>query len=316
MEKEHKKINLKHAILLIILFSIIAMIITYFFCNGVDNKKQNGEIVRSENNVKKIENESENEIVLNENVTNKVEGNNTASAAIEWEDYPNDDKWLDEELKSSVEMDSTEYKLMRKTLYSLSKNKINSFQKKYYEIYAIGDSTEIFDWTSNYDRYCYPNNENNDLTAKYTKKITYDIANFNEIFYEGHYDLNVLVKNQYNTLVVKKDYGYYDNVPKSFYFEIPNMLIMNGNNESKEEYKNNSRAKKIKVTMNKEKEYIFELKDTNKVQVFDIGYKQENIEKPVNIEIEVIDTYKGEKTNDVYISDIQFGITSNIPQGR
>ena len=94
------------------------------------------------------------------------------------------------------------------------------------------------------------------------------------------------------------------------------MFIMNGNNESEEDYKNNSRAKKIKVTINKEKEYTFELKDTNKVQVFNIGYKQNNIEKPVNIEVEVLDKYKGEKTEDIYISDIQFGIESNIPQGR
>lgn len=43
---------------------------------------------------------------------------------------------------------------------------------------------------------------------------------------------------------------------------------------------------------------------------------QNTIETPVNIEIEILDKYNGEKTNDVYISDIQFGITSNIPQGR
>ena len=58
------------------------------------------------------------------------------------------------------------------------------------------------------------------------------------------------------------------------------------------------------------------MKDTNKVQVFNLGYKQDDIEKPVNIEVEVLGRFNGERTNDVYISDIQFGVESNIPQGR
>ena len=113
-----------------------------------------------------------------------------------------------------------------------------------------------------------------------------------------------------------KDYHY--DIPKDrkFYYEIPSMLVMNGNNTSEKDYKNNARAKKIKVTVNEDKEYVFELEDKNAVQVFDIDYKQNTIEKPVNIEVEVLETYAGEKTEDVYIADIQFSIKSNIPQGR
>ena len=91
---------------------------------------------------------------------------------------------------------------------------------------------------------------------------------------------------------------------------------MNGNNNSETDYKNNARAKSIKVTINDEKSYVFELKDTNAVQVFDINYKQNTIEKPVSIVTEVLETYPGEKTNDIYISDIQFSIDSNLPQGH
>ena len=40
------------------------------------------------------------------------------------------------------------------------------------------------------------------------------------------------------------------------------------------------------------------------------------LEKPVSIEIEVLDKYSGDKNNDVYISDMQFTLESNIPQGR
>ena len=91
---------------------------------------------------------------------------------------------------------------------------------------------------------------------------------------------------------------------------------MNGNNESKEEFLNNARAKKIKVTVNGEKEYTFDLKDTNKIQIFDLDYKQNNIEKPVNIEVEVLEQYEGKTSQDVYISDFGCSISSNIPQGR
>ena len=38
--------------------------------------------------------------------------------------------------------------------------------------------------------------------------------------------------------------------------------------------------------------------------------------KPVQINIEVLETYKGEKSDDTYIADIQFGMESNIPQAR
>ena len=91
---------------------------------------------------------------------------------------------------------------------------------------------------------------------------------------------------------------------------------MNGNNESEDSYIAYDRAKKIKVTANNEKEYIFELKDTNEIQIFDIDYRQNDIKTPVNFKIEVLETYEGEKDADVYISDIQFDITSNILQGR
>jgi len=73
--------------------------------------------------------------------------------------------------------------------------------------------------------------------------------------------------------------------------------------------------KKIKIIVNDEKEYICELEDTNKAQIINIGYKQNTIEKPVHFEIQVLDSYDGEYSSDVYISDVQCAISSNIPQG-
>jgi len=64
------------------------------------------------------------------------------------------------------------------------------------------------------------------------------------------------------------------------------------------------------------KSYVICKAQPQAVQIFNIDYKQNTIEKPVGIEVEVLETYAGEKTEDVYISDIQFSIESNIPQGR
>lgn len=290
-KKKGIKIRFTVAIIIIELVFLISMMTIYYIYHLADNKK------RTKNNV-----------ANSSGIERKTD--------YEWEEYPNDNKWMDETIIENVGKDSTALKLARNSLYSLKNNKIKSFDERYYIIFGIGNSTKIIDWTSNYARFCYPNNENNNLSSKYTNKISYDIAIFNEIYYDGYYDLETCVKNQYDKLVVKKDYQHYENVPKSFYYEIPNLFIMNGNNESEEEYKNNARAKKIKVTINKEKEYFFNIKDTNRIQVFDVGYKQNNIEKPVKIEVEVLDKYKGEKTEDICISDIQFGIESNIPEGR
>lgn len=316
-EKEPIKVKLSTVLFIIAIIVIVAigLIIGVLYNqninqNVVTNNSENamiGENVISDN-AKKDFYEKSNNTTTNENIKNNKEDNtkNTnykevSSSNIEWENYPNDidklnDNWLGVDVSNSES-----YNLMKKTIYSLSQKNDNNFR----DIYYNGDSTEIIEWTSNYSRYCYPDNKNNDLSAKYTKKITYDIAVFNEAYYDGYYDLTTSVKRQYEKLNNNE-----------YYYEISKMLVMNGNNESQNDYKNNARAKKIKVIVNKEKEYTFDLNDTNKVQIFDIGYKQNDIKTPINIEVEVLEKYNGEKTNDVYVSDIQFGINSNIPQGR
>ena len=234
----------------------------------------------------------------------------------EWQEYPDD---MDEEIflwlfgdKTVVEnyKNETMYQLMKKTLYSFSQTYSSPdecpFINLYTSILGIGDSTEIVDWTSNYAAYCYPNNVNNDLNTNYNKVISYDIALFNEQYKDGYYSLEQQTESQYEQLGKSEEY----------YFNKSKIAIMNGNNESEGTYMNFDRAKKIKITANDEEEYIFELNDTNEVQIFDINYKQNSIQTPVNLKIEVLDTYEGEKDSDVYISDVQFAIESNIPQGR
>ena len=159
--KKNKTIKIKFttAIILIEIVFLISMITIYYIYNVADNK------------IKSKEYKTE---IKNTNITGSVsQKNNTENKKIEldWEEYPKNDKWVDEAIGDNIKKDSTAFKLAKKTLYSLNSNKIKKFNERYYNIFGIGDSTKIIDWTSNYARYCYPDNEKNDLSAKYTKKI-------------------------------------------------------------------------------------------------------------------------------------------------
>ncbi len=309
-KKEPKRISLATYIISLIIMFVVAVVAIAFILKDESD--------RANNNAQNNNQVSSNNI---EETNNSKEENATKSNYV-WEEYSEDmDKEITQWLLGFVEEDSEQtgedeesvsYDLRKKTLYSLSKKYADSskcaFTHMYVELTGIGDYASFREWDSNYARYCYPDNKDNDLNAKYTKKIEYNTALFNEAYYTGHYSLETQVANQEKELA--KDYP-----NEKFYYEINKVLIMNGNNENEQLYKENGRAKKIKVTI-ADKEYVFELKDTNAVQEFDIDYKQNNISKPVNITVEVIDSFSGEKSEDVYISDIQFSIDSNIPQGR
>ena len=92
-----------------------------------------------------------------------------------------------------------------------------------------------------------------ELDAKYTKKIEYYIALYNESYMASEYEnMDIATKYQYDKLN-----------SKNYYYQVGKLLIMNGNNESETDYSNNARAKKIKVTVNDDKEYTFDLKTRN-----------------------------------------------------
>ena len=271
-----------------------------------------------------------------------LSGISKKQSAIDWEEYPDDIdlknmKWMFSTKSYSEVQERLNdykndkfYKEVRKTLYSLS--------KKYKEVYScpfdiwgefgLGDSGGWMDYTTN------------KKSKKYTDALLYKIAvvrqnyffdevnkNLNEDDYVDiwskemnkveNYSLEKKIKFQYNNLKKIKNLEWGDKKInyKDFYYKVGKIAIMNGNNESKASYKNNSRAKKIRVTVNNNKKYIFNLKDTNKVQIFDINYKQNTVKKPVEMKVEVLESYDGEKSKDVYISDLQFTMESNIPQG-
>lgn len=117
--------------------------------------------------------------------------------------------------------------------------------------------------------------------------------------------------------------GYWDR-PQDANYSLNRILIMNGYNYSKESYNEHGRAKKIKVTVN-EKEYYLDLADTPECQIFDINYKTNEIFKPLNVTIEVLEKYTGTSRTknsysyvvdeEVYISDIQFDVDASVFAG-
>lgn len=341
--KEPKKISLTTYILSLIIMVMIVVILVVVIFRQIDERKESNsnEEAQTTNTSNSTEVETNNEESgYDESAIIGVESTTT-----DWEEYPEDIvKALEKDETAQdyggiMPIDEDEEAIWVKTAYSYLKNGYkDSTILKYYM--APGDSTGGIRKESNYPQY----DENSDgyTRYRYTDKIVYKIATFHEDFY-ATYSSNIenneandksseiidaeisnaynskiedAVKYQWNNLKNLDEYNGEKLSDKNYYYQIGKMVIMNGNNDREYTYKDNARAKKIKVTINGEKEYTFDLKDTNKAQEFDIDYKQDNVEKPVTIEIEVLERYNGEKTNDVYISDIQFGITSNIPQGR
>ncbi len=206
------------------------------------------------------------------------------------------------------------------------------------DVYGLGDSNGGTLIESNYDQYNF-NTENEAIGVpieKYTNKIIIKMGMINYTCLENLDNINMVLDENGNVLEDKEetiedallyqsnefnnnwDNYYYgkNEFNEKLYFQITGMTIMNGNNTTEEDYNNYSRAKKIKISFNNETEKIVNLLDTPKVQFIDLSYVQYDISKPVQINIEVLETYKGDKSNDTYIADIQFGIESNIPQTR
>lgn len=316
MKENKKKISLTTYVITLI---IMAVIIVFLVCI----------------NIHPSNNYIETNGALNENTSIDVNQIKTVkSKKTKWEEYTKSmtqdiSKWL---LGDSTVLDnSSATQNMIKTLYSLSKKYPTSnecpFQKDYIGYLGVGDSTRIVDTESNYKQYEYDSDYefiNGSNIEKYTDVISYKIADFNEAFYldPENNTLEESTLHQYFALqseYIDPEYKSELPVDMNLYREIPYMLVMNGNNTSEQDFKNNARAKKIRVVIDGISDYTFELEDTNAVQVLKLDYmdlKEPSLKHPVSITVEVLEAYSGEQTSDIYISDVQFAITSNIPQGR
>ena len=98
------------------------------------------------------------------------------------------------------------------------------------------------------------------------------------------------------------EYHFVANSPR-----INKITVVNGYVETKEKYKNNSRAKKILLYVNNKAYAILNLEDTISEQVFSLnllGKPQSNLDWVLKFEI--LEVYKGLKHKNVVISEIYF----------
>lgn len=274
----------------------------------IDAENKNVDMSKKQKNYNKESND-------NNTIIKQVKSTNT-----DWEQYPEDlkkgiikvgkidDSWLSEGLEVLEEK-------IQKIIYSIYNNQYDEeevstiFGNIWYS--RLGDSASIYEVDSNYEQYNFP--EATHKINKYDNIIKMKMAKFGEEYYEYDYNLSNITQKARKQYEQIKAENY--NQDRGYYFGIDKMIIMNGNNINEADFRNNARAKKIKVTINNDKEYIIELKDTNRAQVFNIDYKQNGIEKPIDVSVEVLEAYSGEKTQDIYISDIQFGVNTNVPLG-
>lgn len=257
----------------------------------------------------------------NDEVISTERENKENNESIGGVDYSKFEENIQEELYAMMEIDNS-LNCQGKTYYSVLEKYPDNYDEifaKYYQEYAtIGDSAAWDVVESDYPQYeNFRYGEDVEYLDDCEDGITIKVARL-RVNYEAEdpdwdskgidYAVDYQAKNAtgVNGNLLSED----DN-----YFKVTGMLLMNGNNMSKEEWKENARAKKIKITINNDAEHVVELKDTMDVQLIDVEYLQNNIETPITLDIEVLETYPGEVSNDVYIADIRVGLDSSIGGG-
>lgn len=205
------------------------------------------------------------------------------------------------------------------TLYDVTipekyaENESEFYNKYFTEGNLLGDSTGLYIQESNYPQL---NTYKTSLDKRaYDSTITIDVGLLNSTYMSD--ETTTLAEHITNQNKQLDDIlTYYAEINQTTkqdqkcYYKINGMMIVT-NDERK--------PKKIKVTINDSKPQTFTLNNTDKYQLLDLDYTQDNIEKPVSVKIDIISSYNNTVNPDdphLYIEDITFGIESNLPQGR
>ena len=190
----------------------------------------------------------------------------------------------------------------------------SKFYDKYYTAgNLLGDATGYYIQESNYPQLnTFKTTEDK---RAYDSTINIDVGLLNSIYMSDESTtLAEHITHQNNKL--PEILSYYSNINQNIqqdqkcYYKINGMMIVT-NDERK--------PKKIKITINDSKPQTVTLNNTDKYQLIDLNYTQDNIEKPVSVKIDIISSYNNTVNPDdpyLYIEDVTFGIESNLPQGR
>lgn len=198
---------------------------------------------------------------------------------------------------------------------------------------GIGDGTAFMDVESNYSQYAFdetheykyrPYKEKISIKATVYDECSFDVIRpgVNKYSYEYIDSLKTLeektafqykVYNEAHAEMYVDDYSDESSVI-DLKFDLTGMMVLNGNNTTEEDFENYARAKTIRIKVG-DKTYTKVLEDTYAPQFIDLDYSQK-ADKPVEVQVEVLDKYPGKVSQDIYVSDIQLGIVFNGSHGR
>ena len=235
---------------------------------------------------------------------NKTNNNNNNPQDTNFHDYTQDTFVLEDAVSEPIYPANTlKYSIYRE--FSKTKGEIdfyNLLNTYCSSLTPEGDSASWEILESNYS------NETPTKIGKYFSPINFSITAVNELVAQDPKFDNLSSIEDTSKLMwnIIKDNNLYSHVK----FNITGLSIMNGNNSSKEDYYNNSRAKKIQVTFNNNETYTYNLEDTNIPQLIDLDYTHQDLSKPIYMDIEVIETYPGTTSDDIYINEIGIGFNS------
>lgn len=288
-QREPIKISLTAFVITLIISAIIVAGLVFYIIQDKNNDTEKLVSINTTENT-----------ISNSTTINNTEKKQTKGIYI---DFSKDTSVVEDGNQVKVTPSNTiNYALLKKYGYDEK-----TFEKYYSKGLAEGDSPN------------YEIIENEEKLGKYTKPLTFNMAVVKDSLYPDNTDTLINNLKVFKPLLLKErtDWQTYsDNDIPELYMSLNGLSIMNGNNSSEESYNNNSRAKKIQVTINDTKSYTFELKDTNDVQIFDIDYKQSDIGKPITVKVEVLEKYEGLVSEDVYINEIGFGLGQSGYGGR
>lgn len=100
-----------------------------------------------------------------------------------------------------------------------------------------------------------------------------------------------------------------------YYQNLTQINIINGYAQNETLWKNNNRVKKMKLVIDNKEEYILELEDSDKFQVFELDYKNSNVGKPIVATFEILEVYKGDKYDDTVLTTLELVVSDNIRWG-
>lgn len=124
------------------------------------------------------------------------------------------------------------------------------------------------------------------------------------------YDVKKVSDDLYNTAWVVAGDEVGKNAKVTFTFgpqhvPVTTIIVVNGYVKSSRAYYNNSRPKKMKVTLDGEPIGILNLNDQISAQEFEIP-ATERVDREMIMEFEILDVYPGKKWDDVAITEIYF----------